>query len=95
MILEDLSSEVLLRSMRLTMGEFSQLNTNLLYSVVNGYNRHFQQLIDKAGLTSREMQVLNLLSAGESNLLIGETLNLSLDTTKKHVRNLIQKNRGA
>lgn len=91
LVLENLSSEVLLRSMRLTIEGFSQINTDLLYSVVNGYTRHFQQLIDKAGLTSREIEVLNLLSAGESNLLISETLNISLDTTKKHVRNLIQK----
>ena len=47
--------------------------------------------IDLAGLTSREMQVLELLTVGLSNKLIGRELNICHSTVKVHVRNILYK----
>ncbi|MBV9231241.1 MAG: response regulator transcription factor, partial [Chloroflexi bacterium] len=44
-----------------------------------------------ASLTRRELEVLRLLAAGASNQDIAQTLVISLDTVKKHVRNLLSK----
>jgi DNA-binding NarL/FixJ family response regulator len=35
--------------------------------------------------------VLRLMGNGDSNKIIAETLDISLDTAKKHVRNIIDK----
>jgi DNA-binding CsgD family transcriptional regulator len=47
--------------------------------------------IEAAHLTEREVDVLRLLGNGESNNAISETLGITLDTTKKRVRNVIDK----
>lgn len=50
-----------------------------------------QAQIQNLGLTEREMEVLHLISAGCSNLKIGEKLFLSENTIKTHVSNLFVK----
>jgi DNA-binding NarL/FixJ family response regulator len=42
-------------------------------------------------LTSREIEILQLVSSGHSNKLIGKTLTISEETAKTHVRNIIAK----
>lgn len=42
-------------------------------------------------LTDREMEVLRLLAAGQSNIKIGETLFISATTAKFHVSNIMRK----
>jgi DNA-binding NarL/FixJ family response regulator len=43
------------------------------------------------GLTSREIQVLSLIAAGETNKAIAATLVLSEHTVARHVQNMLQK----
>ncbi|MCA9860152.1 MAG: response regulator transcription factor [Thermomicrobiales bacterium] len=43
------------------------------------------------GLTSREIEVLQLLATGASNRVIAETLFISLATVKGHVQNIMRK----
>lgn len=45
----------------------------------------------RAGLTSREQEVLRLMAAGRSNAEIGEVLFLGVETVKTHVGNLLAK----
>ncbi|PXA04085.1 LuxR family transcriptional regulator [Coraliomargarita sinensis] len=45
----------------------------------------------RAGLTVREADVLTLVSAGQSNLEISETLTLSVDTIKEYVSRILSK----
>lgn len=47
--------------------------------------------IESLGLTERELEVLQLISAGYSNVEIGECLFLSESTIKTHVSNLFVK----
>ncbi|MDB6090178.1 MAG: two component transcriptional regulator, LuxR family [Gammaproteobacteria bacterium] len=42
-------------------------------------------------VTSREIQVLQLISSGNSNKLIARTLTISEETVKSHVKNIISK----
>lgn len=46
---------------------------------------------DRAGLTDREIEVLELVSLGESNKAIARTLSLSPHTVKRHVANILDK----
>jgi DNA-binding CsgD family transcriptional regulator len=46
-------------------------------------------------LTSRELEVLNLMSDGASNAAIGEALVISQATVKSHVRHILRKLRAA
>lgn len=45
----------------------------------------------ESGLTSREMEVLARIAAGQSNKLIARGLDLSLHTVKRHVANILAK----
>lgn len=52
------------------------------------------QMADYAGnptLTAREIEILQLVSSGNSNKLIARTLTISEETVKTHVRNIIAK----
>ena len=49
------------------------------------------QMIEKLGLTEREMEVLQLISEGFSNQEIGEKLFISESTIKTHISNLFVK----
>jgi two-component system nitrate/nitrite response regulator NarL len=42
-------------------------------------------------LTEREREILQLLSRGESNKAIAQTLHISYDTVKQHVRHILNK----
>lgn len=44
-----------------------------------------------ASLTVRELEVLALIAQGETDRLISETLVISLNTTKTHVRHILEK----
>jgi two-component system, NarL family, response regulator len=53
-----------------------------------------QQIADYASdptLTSREIEILQLVSGGNSNKRIAKTLTISEETVKSHVRNIIAK----
>ncbi|NGM61794.1 hypothetical protein G5B30_07685 [Sphingobacterium sp. SGG-5] len=51
----------------------------------------FTQLQDQFGLSEREIDVLKLLAEGFTNQRIGETLYLSSNTVKFHIRNIYMK----
>ena len=45
----------------------------------------------KEQLTAREMQILYLLAEGKLNKEIGALLTITIDTVKKHVKNIYRK----
>jgi len=49
------------------------------------------EVITELGLSKREVEVLELIAAGLSNLEIGNRLFLSLNTVKTHAANLFEK----
>ena len=72
------------------------MTTELLHTAVenllqNGRKTLAERTAEAAHLTAREVDVLRLMGNGDSNKIIAATLGITLDTTKKHIRNVIDK----
>ena len=94
--LKDMSPEVLLQSIHRVVKGGTQMKTELLRTAVdnliqNGRRTLAERTAEAAHLTGREVDVLRLLGSGDSNKAIAATLGITLDTTKKHVRNVVDK----
>jgi DNA-binding NarL/FixJ family response regulator len=96
LFLKDMTPELLLQSINRVVEGGTQMTTALLRSAVenllqNGRKTLAERTAEAAHLTEREVDVLRLLGNGESNKVIAATLGITMDTTKKHVRNVINK----
>jgi DNA-binding NarL/FixJ family response regulator len=94
--LKDMSPEQLLQSIHRAVEGGMQMKTELLHAAVenliqNGRKTLAERTAEAAHLTEREVDVLRLLGNGDSNKAIADTLGITMDTTKKHVRNVIDK----
>ncbi len=94
--LKDMSPEVLLQSIHLVVEGGMQMKTELLRTAVenliqNGRKTLAERTAEAAHLTGREVDVLRLMGNGDQNKIIAAALGITLDTTKKHVRNVIDK----
>ena len=94
--LKDMTPEALLQSIHHVVEGGMQMKTELLHSAVenlilNGRRTLAERTTQAAHLTEREVDVLRLMGNGDSNKVMAETLNITLDTVKKHVRNVIDK----
>ncbi len=94
--LKDMTPEVLLQSIHRAIEGGMQMKTELLHTAVenliqNGRKTLAERTAEAAHLTEREVDVLRLMGNGDSNKIIAATLGITLDTTKKHVRNVIDK----
>jgi DNA-binding NarL/FixJ family response regulator len=94
--IKDMSPEVLLQSIHRVVEGGTQIKTALLHTAVenliqNGRKTLAERTAEAAHLTEREVDVLRLMGNGDSNKIIAATLGITLDTTKKHVRNVIDK----
>lgn len=94
--LKDMSPEMLLTSIHRVVEGGTQMTTVLLHTAVenlirNGRKTLAERTAEAAHLTEREIDVLRLMGNGDSNKIISATLGITLDTTKKHVRNVIDK----
>jgi len=94
--LKDMAPEELLRGIQRVVDGGIQMKLKLLHTAVenliqNGRETAEKRIVEAAHLTQREVEVLSLLGNGDSNKTISETLGITLATTKKHVRNVINK----
>jgi DNA-binding NarL/FixJ family response regulator len=94
--LKDMTPETLLQSVHQVGEGGAQMKMELLRKAVedlvqNGRKTLAERTTEAAHLTPREVDVLRLMGNGDTNKSIGETLNITLDTTKKHVQNVIIK----
>ena len=94
--LKDMTSEELLQSIHRVVGGVMQMKTELLHTAVenlieNGRKTLAERTAEAAHLTEREVDVLRLMGNGDSNKMMAENLGITLDTVKKHVRNVIDK----
>lgn len=91
-ILKDSSPEELLQAIRNVYQGVSSLHPRIALKVIRelqGPTKGAENDVD--GLTSRELEVLNLVAEGLSNLEIAEKLCISPKTTSKHVSNILSK----
>jgi DNA-binding NarL/FixJ family response regulator len=94
--LQDMSPDMLLQSIHRVVEGGMQMKTELLHTAVenliqNGRKTLAERTAEAAHLTEREVDVLRLMGNGDSNKIIAATLNITMDTAKKHVRNVISK----
>ena len=94
--LKDMTPEALLQSIHRVVEGVMQMKTELLHTAVenliqNGRKTLAERTAEAAHLTEREVDVLRLMGNGDSNKIMAETLGITLDTVKKHVRNVIDK----
>ncbi len=94
--LKDMTPEELLQSIHRVVEGGMQMKTELLHKAVedliqNGRRTLAERTAEAAHLTEREVDVLRLMGNGDSNKMMAETLGITLDTIKKHVRNVIDK----
>jgi DNA-binding NarL/FixJ family response regulator len=94
--LKDMSSELLLQSIHRAVEGGMQMKTELLHTAVenliqNGRKTLAERTAEAAHLTVREVDVLRLMGNGDSNKVIADTLEITIDTAKKHVHNVIDK----
>ena len=94
--LKEMSPDTLVHSIHGVVEGGTQMTTELLRSAVgnlieNGRRSLADRTAEAAHLTEREVDVLRLMGNGDSNKVIAATLGITMDTTKKHVRNAIEK----
>ena len=94
--LKDTMPQALLENIYRVVSGGSQIKTELLFAAVenliqNGRKTLAERTAEAAHLTAREVDVLRLMGNGDSNKVIAGTLGITLDTAKKHVRNVIDK----
>ena len=94
--LKDMTPAVLLQSVHRVVEGGTQMTTALLRTAVenliqNGRKTLAERTAEAAHLTEREVDVLRLMGNGDSNGVIATALGISMDTAKKHVRNVIDK----
>ncbi|MCA9154842.1 MAG: response regulator transcription factor [Pirellulaceae bacterium] len=65
-------------------------DTSVLYRVKSTMSRR-REREDGVPLTNRELQVLRHVALGLSNREIGQSLNISIETVKEHVQNILRK----
>lgn len=102
-LLKEVDTESLMDAIRVVHDGGSYLHPKVTHNLVQEYK---QLLIEKEAhngvreieyqkplhlLTKRECQVLQLLSEGQSNRSVAETLDISEKTVKNHVSNILQK----
>jgi DNA-binding NarL/FixJ family response regulator len=94
--LKDMTPEALLQSIHRSVEGGTQIATTLLHSAVenliqNGRKTLAERTAEAANLTAREVDVLRLMGNGDQNKVIAAKLGITLDTTKKHVHNIVDK----
>ncbi len=94
--LQDLSTSEMLEAIRGAVAGKVQVKTAVLSEAVNSvghsdWRTANEHLFAPEHLSAREVEVLRLLGNGDSNRDIAESLGITLDTTKKHVRSIIKK----
>lgn len=101
--MKEIDTDSLLEAIKVVYDGGSYLHPKVTHNLVQEYRKLVEDRENKSGLerieyrkplhllTRRECQVLQLLSEGQSNRKIAETLVISEKTVKNHVSNILQK----
>lgn len=90
-ILKDVASDDLAKAIRAVAEGQSYLDPLVARKLMDGMQAEAQAAHHTHNLTSREIEILNMLGAGMSNRAIAEKLWLSERTVKSHVSNILKK----
>jgi len=92
-ILKDAQAEVLIDAVKTICNGKSYIYPSIAHKVLNEFNRVCKKLdeVQKNPLSSREIEVLTLVSKGYTNKRIGSELFISEKTVKNHITNIFHK----
>ncbi len=90
-ILKDADPEDIPRVVRAAAEGDMVIDPNLLQSILAQTPQDDLSLLDQVDLTQQELRVLKLIALGFSNDAIAETLVVSRNTVKTHVRHIFEK----
>lgn len=94
-LLKEIRSQALLEMLRGALRGEAAISPNLAGRVLSEFRRlskgGVHEKEDDSGLTEREQQVLVQASNGATDKEIAVTLNISLNTVKTHMRNILSK----
>ena len=94
-LLKDIQSQYMLEMLRGALRGEAALSPNLAGRVLSEFRRlskgGVSEKEDDSGLTEREQQVLLEASKGATDKEIAVALNISLNTVKTHIRNILSK----
>lgn len=94
-LLKDIQSQYMLEMLRGALRGEAALSPNLAGRVLSEFRRlskgGVSEKEDDSGLTEREHQVLVEASKGATDKEIATSLNISLNTVKTHIRNILSK----
>ncbi|MBL8076907.1 MAG: response regulator transcription factor [Anaerolineales bacterium] len=94
-LLKDIQSQYMLEMLRGALRGEAALSPNLAGRVLSEFRRlskgGVSEKEDDSGLTEREQQVLLEASKGATDKEIAAALNISLNTVKTHIRNILSK----
>lgn len=58
---------------------------------IKAVDPEYEEIVDKAGLTDREVEILQLIVQGSSNAQISDALYVTVGTIKTHIRHILNK----
>ncbi|MBK9923691.1 MAG: response regulator transcription factor [Anaerolineales bacterium] len=94
-LLKDIQSQYMLEMLRGALRGEAAISPSLAGRVLSEFRRLSKGSVsekeDDSGLTEREQQVLVEASKGATDKEIATTLNISLNTVKTHIRNILSK----
>lgn len=93
-VLKDAEPSVLIEAIRSVYSGQSYIQPNMTSELVREFNRvtmHEKEKHDDSNLTSREIEVLELIAEGMINKEIAKQLYISEKTVKNHVSNIFRK----
>jgi two-component system response regulator DegU len=93
-VLKDAEPAVLLEAIRSVNSGKSYIQSNMTMELVKEFNRvtmHEKEKHDENNLTTREIEVLELIAEGMINKEIAKQLYISEKTVKNHVSNIFRK----
>jgi len=93
-VLKDAESAVLVEAIRSVYNGMSYIQPNMTTELVKEFNRvtlHEKNRSEGGNLTTREVEVLDLISEGMINKEIAKQLYISEKTVKNHVSNIFKK----
>lgn len=89
--MKDIDPEILVAVVRSTYNGASWLDPAIAQIVLRNFTAKKESRPQSSILTDREVDVLNLIAKGYSNLNISEALCISMNTVKTHIKNIFQK----
>ncbi|CAH1213296.1 MULTISPECIES: response regulator [Paenibacillus] len=90
-LLKNLSPSTWLEYLRAIVSDDAPLTKELAYRILQEFPAPRSQDVPDNPLTSRELEILQWVSAGYTNREIAEQLGISDQTVKNHLKNILQK----